>query len=88
MTSAEISSGFFNSDYGILTRDYTAQMVPKSFQLAYTVNQATSKLRLTAFRLIDAATVAGVEQLLPLEQHGNQSATLVNSSETLPVDIS
>ena len=88
MTSAEISSGFFNSDYGILSRDYTAQMVPKSFQLAYTVNQATSKLRLTAFRLIDAATVEGVEQLLPLEQHGNQSATLVSSSETLPVDIS
>lgn len=78
-------SSSFVTDLPILDRDYKAEMVAESFELAYVASPTTSKLRMSAFKLL---ITNDENETLVMEQHGDKSATLSSSSSPLPADIS
>lgn len=73
------------TDQTILDQDYTASMVPGSFEFAYIQSDNAQKLKMTSFKLLIAINE---NEMLELATHGDNTNELRRSRSSLPLKIS
>lgn len=84
ITEAERNSTSFTSDKSILEKEFEASMVPKTFQIVYSANASTKKMRVTGLTFVLAMDD---NEQLSLARHGNQTAGEIrDSTATYPAD--
>ena len=75
----------YASDEGILDEFYSAEIVPKTYELLFEKKPTNSKLRMTGFKLLLAINA---DEELVLAKHGNQTATYTKVPTTFPTSAS